>query len=171
MATVSLEFLITRMLSASEVAQLVAEAIPGYQAVDIFSSEEWSSQTITYSVHESEDLERWVCLLSLYNFPENSKYDDFVEIALAEQLYEKFSVNVIIATNDIVSGLDPYDPYWCLALVDGVWYFASSAESRFMVGDEDVSLPPIQQQPRLISPLNLNKPRRDLFAYRDLVRE
>lgn len=168
--TTTLEFLITRLLSDAEVALFITAALPEYDAANISASEAWNNQTITYSVQESEDPERWVCLLDLYNFPTHSRYGEFAEIKLAEQLCKRFRADVIVSTNKIVSGLDLHDPYWCLALIDGTWHFASSAESRFMIGDADVVLPPIQQQPRLITPLNLSKPKRGLFAYRDLVK-
>ena len=168
MTTLILEFLIDRMLTIAEVKQFLEEVMPGYQACSVESSN-WENDCLTFSVHESEDQEQWICLLDVLTFPELSKFGEFPEIALAMELHIYFGVNAVIGTSSLIDGLDNSDPDWRLAFIEGKWFFASSGNSRFMIGEKALS-PKKEEQPKLLARLNFDEPRKHLFHYKDLVK-
>lgn len=56
----------------------------------------------------------------------------YPDLRLAEHIGERFGVDVLCGVHPSLVDVDPYDPYYALALVGGRWHLASTAGTRLM---------------------------------------
>ncbi len=70
--------------------------------------------------------------MQCFTFPDNSRLGKYPDLRLAEALSIRFGVKLLCDTNGLIPGLDPHDPYWSLAHVDGNWYLADTYDTRLM---------------------------------------
>lgn len=54
----------------------------------------------------------------------------YPDLRLAEHIGERFGVDVLCGVHPSLVDVDPYDPYYALALVGGRWHLASTAGTR-----------------------------------------
>ena len=64
----------------------------------------------------------------------------YPDLRVAEHMGERPGVDALCGVDPAVSGVDPLDPYYRLALVGGRWYLASVALTRLMGPDTEGSL-------------------------------
>jgi len=67
--------------------------------------------------------------------------EHYAEIRLAQLLYEHRSLNSIVSHYGLIKGFDAEDPYYCLLLESGNWFFATTAGSlleQFYTGSPGV---------------------------------
>ncbi|MET9088112.1 hypothetical protein ABZX77_40580 [Streptomyces sp. NPDC004237] len=56
----------------------------------------------------------------------------YPDLRLAEHIGERFGADVLCGVDPSLVDVDPWDPYYALALVGGRWYLASTAGTRLM---------------------------------------
>jgi hypothetical protein len=101
------------------------------QAIILFDPNVGSISTDDYSANcwfkiELYDDEKWPCGISICA-DNGLLYVENVDIDFAEVLFNKFKINSIIFNwCELISGLHPQASYWCLALINGDWYFADT---------------------------------------------
>ncbi|MFJ6723861.1 hypothetical protein ACIQPQ_03005 [Streptomyces sp. NPDC091281] len=85
------------------------------------------------------------------------------DLRFAEHLRERYGVDVLCGVPPSLVDVDPYDPYYALALVGGRWHLASTAGTRLMGpydvrggggdGDGSAATVPGDEPVRLIRPV------------------
>ncbi|OPC77049.1 hypothetical protein B4N89_41485 [Embleya scabrispora] len=56
----------------------------------------------------------------------------YPDLRLAEHIATRLGTDVLCGVDPSLADVDPWDPYYALALVDGRWHLASTAGSRLM---------------------------------------
>ena len=74
----------------------------------------------------------WPCVFECSSCPDDTELGGYPELRIAEHLFKTYSVNCLCQNCDFVEGLDPQDPYWSVAHVNGRWYLASTAGTPLM---------------------------------------
>jgi hypothetical protein len=65
-------------------------------------------------------------------YGDECKLGAYPDLRVAEYLYTYFGCNVLCGTYPFVGDLDPYDPYWSTAYVEGQWYLADTVDTLLM---------------------------------------
>lgn len=117
------EIVLSREISDIELRQTLLLLVPT-AIVKSIHEYDFSKSTVSYDIKPTNDPE-WPCCINIYTslIPLSLETGP---IELAEILFREFSINSIIDTCGIVSGIDPQDPFWCLAHIDGGWHFADT---------------------------------------------
>ena len=118
---------LSRIISEEEVRQAITLFDPTIESisVDDYSANCW------FEINQTND-KKWPC--SIMAFADNDSFwTKTVDIDFAELLFDKFKLNSIVFNMcELISGIDPQDPYWCLALINGDWYFADTSGMKLM---------------------------------------
>jgi hypothetical protein len=102
------------------------------QAITLFDPNVGSISTDDYSANcwfeiKLYDDEKWPCGISIWAANGLLSFEN-VDIDFAKLLFNEFKINSIVFNRcELISGLDPQDPFWCLALINGDWYFADTS--------------------------------------------
>lgn len=107
---------------------------------------------------------KWSCRVTITS-KFNSLCSETAPIDFVQTVHRILGLNCIMYNCEFVSGLDPQDPYWCFAYIDGVWYFASTAGMPLMgsyfgayssfAGSSDI---------KLLKSVDLRNPSPDMFS-------
>ncbi|MEV7289520.1 hypothetical protein AB0O01_34070 [Streptomyces sp. NPDC093252] len=79
------------------------------------------------------------------------------DLRLAEHIAARFRADVLCGAEPALTGVDPDDPYYALALVGGRWHLASTAFTRLHASGEEPDDEPVM----LIRPVAVDARRRD----------
>jgi hypothetical protein len=80
----------------------------------------------------------------------------FPDVRIAERLWQRFATNSLCDVYPFAGDLDPHDPYWSLACIEGRWYLASTCGTRLMGPyTEGASKIPGDDKVRLIRPVTV----------------
>ena len=131
-----------------------------------FTDESFNA-TVGFDFHDSHD-PKWptvVCVST--DRPPLSL--DIGPLLLAEYLWHHKWINSITDTCGLIADLDPQDPYWALAYVDGQWYFADTfgiaLDGLYDNGNAKIAE---FSDLKLLLPLYLKNPVRDMYNAHDV---
>jgi hypothetical protein len=117
------EITLSRVISEEELRQAITLFDP---TIDTISTDDDYSANCWFEIILKED-KKWPCRIGV--FAGNGILScENVDIDFAELLFNEFKINSIVFNMcELISGLDPQDPFWCLALINGDWYFADTS--------------------------------------------
>jgi hypothetical protein len=78
----------------------------------------------------------WPCIINVVYGCE-CQLGAYADLYLAEYLFRYFGCHALAETHPFVGDLDPHDPYWSMAYVDGQWYLADTVYTPLMNPDLD----------------------------------
>jgi hypothetical protein len=133
--------LVSKILSAKDLESLLADILPGTTIQVSPDTPEPLPDVwiVTYRTLDSH----WPLRIEFLIFPINeSNFGSYPDMRLIELLSERYGLNALCGVNDLVPGVDPYDPCWQLAYVDERWYLADIARTPLLgfSGSEEVKL-------------------------------
>jgi hypothetical protein len=130
----SFDIVLSQALSADALAKAIAELAPEGLSIVVGSdlSELSEKHTSFWSVVRSTGDPAWPCLLEVFGCGEELGLGRFPDLRLAAHIGERFGMDALCGTYPFVGPLDPHDPFWSLALVEGRWFLASTVEMKLM---------------------------------------
>jgi hypothetical protein len=98
----------------------------------------------------------WPCVLNFLVYADECGLGPWPDLRIADWLFRRLGINTLCGTYDFVGKLDPFDPYWSLAYIDGVWFLASTAGTALKGPYTDgVHSSPGDQKVRLVRPVEI----------------
>jgi hypothetical protein len=130
----SSDIVLSKTFAPDALAAALTDLIPGGMRVDVrtdIADLPDEPGAIWAVVYETDDPE-WPCHLSILACSAECGLGPYPGLRIAAYFSKQFGVNSLCGTYPFVGDLDPYDPYWSLACVDGRWHLASTAGTRLM---------------------------------------
>ncbi len=125
---------LSKALSASEVAAALVDLLPKGLRIDVVQDIDrlqCEAAAILAEVNDSDD-PAWPCILTVYVCREDSQLTPYPDLRIAGHLWRRFGTDALCDTYSFAGELDPQDPYWALALVEGRWHLASTVHTKLM---------------------------------------
>ncbi len=122
------ELLLSLPLEDFDPAGLLREVVGPALEAEIESGRVW------IDAHSTDD-SRYPTLISVLWDQDKLGLGEHAEIELAQRLHEIRSIDSVVSCHDLIAGLDPQDPYWCLLYEDGRWYFGDTCSSLLETED------------------------------------
>jgi hypothetical protein len=146
------EITLSSVLTADDIAAAFSRLIPTGLKIDVFPETDTPEEVgaIWAYLEETDDL-NWPCSVNVI-YGDECELGAYPDLRVAEYLYTYFGCNVLCGTYPFVGDLEPQDPYWALAYVNGQWYFADTCDTPLM-GFDLVS--GIDDEVRLIRPITV----------------
>jgi hypothetical protein len=134
MTIVSFSVIVSRVLAVDEVAAVFADMIPPGLSLVVRADgadvpEDLGSLWTT--LQRTED-PAWPLALVVHYVGDECGLGSCPDLRIAEQFGDRFGVDVLCDVDASICVVDPRDPYYSLARVDGRWYLASTAGTRLM---------------------------------------
>lgn len=85
-----------------------------------------------WALLEDTDDASWPCVLKVMIYRPECGLGAYPDLKIASHIGNRYRCNVLCGTYPFVGELDPHDPYWSLAWIDGEWYLVSTAGTRLM---------------------------------------
>lgn len=151
--TKSFDIVLSKAASAQEIRLALTLVVPN-EKLDIQSGVEdlvFESNVLSATIDKTADF-LWPCLVSIWICPDDLGLGEHPAIRITSGLCQAINCNALWfgEVSAFVEGIDPHDPYYSLANVDGEWYLASTAGTplmgpytdgtRSIPGDASVSL-------------------------------
>lgn len=133
--TESFEIVLSKAASAQEIRLALASSVPD-EKLDIQTGVEdlaFESNVLSATIDKTAD-SLWPCVVSIWICPDDLGLGEYPEIQIATRLCQALNCNALSfgEVSAFVESIDPRDPYYSLALVDGGWYLASTAGTPLM---------------------------------------
>jgi len=127
------DIVVSRVVSTEELERLLSELLPGCEVGVTRRGEAVPEEfpAVLVTLGETNDPD-WPCVLEFTAFPDDSPLGECPDLRLAEYLSPRLGVSSLCDPAGLVPGLDPCDPYWFLARVEGRWYLADASNSPLM---------------------------------------
>lgn len=159
-----IEIIFDRPLANKEVVEALKDLKPTLNVRCLATMQRGDKSDILFEVSDTHDTEQWITRLSLYVSVDlgMGEYPDF---RLAEYFCWEWGCHAICGVGDVISGLDPSDPFWAMCFQESEWYFADLIGTRLMGTCMDSNGNVITQQSpvRLIKQLDLSQPQAGLY--------
>lgn len=133
----SFDIILSRPLSDGDLVAAIEELVPAGLRIIVGSDiADLSHKGASFwSVVRTSDDPAWPCVLDVFGCGDELQLGSFPDLRIAARLAERFGVDVLCGTYPFVGTLDPHDPYWSLAHVNGRWYLASTVATKLMDDD------------------------------------
>ncbi len=129
MASSCFEITLSMTLSPEQIAQAFTDLVPSGARVDVQSEFPDEPGAVWVQILKSED-PHWPCVLAV-SCLDDSGLSPYGDLQIANRLWERFGADSICSTHLFVEeGLDPRDPYWALACIEGQWHMADTCGTR-----------------------------------------
>jgi hypothetical protein len=122
---------LSRILTADDLVDTFSRLIPDGLKIDVFPESDTPEEVgaIWAYMEETNDPD-WPCSVMVIHYGDECELGDYPDLRIAEYLHKYFGCNVLLFdVHSFVSDLDPQDPYWALAYVNGQWYFADTCDT------------------------------------------
>lgn len=148
----SFDIVLSKSLSPDDFLTAFAGLIPGGLRVDVGTAMAGvpDEPGAIWALVESTDDPAWPCVLNVLVCSDECGLGPYPDLRVAACLWDRFGAGSLCCTYPFAGELDPHDPYWSLACVQGKWYLASTCGTRLMgpytdgvqefLGDEPVRL-------------------------------
>ncbi|MEZ5944883.1 MAG: hypothetical protein R3C18_26160 [Planctomycetaceae bacterium] len=144
-----------------QIATVIADLCPGLTIALLDSDTE--NADVYFSLTKTDDVD-WPVLIYISTLHPPLSFDTGA-VTFAEALHEKLKLDCITDTCGLVFGLDPHDPYWALAHINGQWHFASTCgmaiDGPYMDGETEVAE---ICKIKLLSEIDLTSPRPKMYS-------
>jgi hypothetical protein len=134
-----MEFAITlsKVLTSDTISAIFCNLIPAGLKIDVFSAPDTPDEVGAIWAWLEETLDpAWPCVVNVV-YSKECQLSAYPDLWLAEYLFQHYGCNVLTETYSFAGDLDPYDPYWALAYVDGLWYLGDTVNTPLMGPDMD----------------------------------
>lgn len=130
----SFDIVLSKLLDPVDLAAAIAELLPLGLRVHVrrnIADLPDEPVAVWATVSDTDD-PTWPCVLDVHVFRPDCGLRPYPDLRIAWQLWERFGADALCGTYPFAGELDPHDPYWSLACVDGQWYLASTSGTRLM---------------------------------------
>jgi hypothetical protein len=126
------EITLSSTLTPDNIAAAFSRLIPTGLKIDVFPETDTPEEVgaIWAYLGETND-PAWPCIVNVI-YGDECELGAYPDLRVAEYLYTSFGCNVLCDTYPFVGDLDPYDPYWSIAYVEGQWYLADTVDTLLM---------------------------------------
>jgi hypothetical protein len=128
---------LSKILTTDTIVANFRHLIPAGLKIDVFSALDTPDEVgaIWAWLDETED-PAWPCVVNVICSQE-CQLGAYPDLRLAEELSQHSGCQVLTETYPFAGDLDPHDPYWALAYVEGQWYLADTVNTPLMGPDMD----------------------------------
>lgn len=74
----------------------------------------------------------WPCTVCVWVCPLDLGLGEYPDLRVAIELCRRLACDALCGNQPFLTGLDPHDPYYSIAYIDGSWFLASTAGTRLM---------------------------------------
>jgi hypothetical protein len=119
-------------LRADDIKAVFSDIIPAGLKIDVFSELDTPEEVgAIWAWLESTHDAAWPCTVNVV-CSDSCELGTYPDLRVAEYTHQLFGCNILCETYPFAGNLDPYDPYWALAYVDGIWYLADTVNTLLM---------------------------------------
>jgi hypothetical protein len=130
----SFEIVLSRPLAPADLVAALVELLPTGLRVDVaedISGLPSDPGAILACVRYTGDPD-WPCVFECFADRKECGLGPYPDLRIAERLWQRFATNSLCCIYPFAGDLDPHDPYWSLACIEGRWYLASTLGTRLM---------------------------------------
>jgi hypothetical protein len=130
----SFEIVLSRTLNPNEVSGALAKLLPNGLRIDVAQDMDGlpSEPGAIWALIDTSNDPAWPCIFNVLVCREECQLTPYPDLRIAMHLGRVFGTDALCDTYPFVGELDPHDPYWSLAYVEGSWHLASTAGTPLM---------------------------------------
>ncbi len=128
---------LSKILTTDTIVATFRRLIPAGLKIDVFSAPDTPDEVgaIWAWLEETWD-PVWPCVVNVICSQE-CQLGAYPDLRLAEELSQHYGCHVLTEIYPFAGDLDPHDPYWAMAYIDGQWYLADTVNTPLMGLDID----------------------------------
>ncbi|HEY1399046.1 hypothetical protein [Roseateles sp.] len=134
MAFSNFEITLSARLTPGQVMEAFADLVPLGARIDVQDEFPEELGKVWAQIKGTDDPD-WPSFLSVM-CADDCGLGSHEDLTLAVRLWARFGVNALCHTYPFVEEVDPRDPYWALACIEGRWHLADTSGTRLW-GDGD----------------------------------
>jgi hypothetical protein len=124
----------SKRLTATKVSRSLLRLIPKGRRVDVVESMDGlpdNPGSVWGLINKTND-SSWPCAFDCLACSPDIGLGEYPDLRIAEHMSHTCAVDCLCFSTDFLFELDPQDPYWALALIDGQWHLVSTCGMALM---------------------------------------